>query len=106
MPRFARIHVTGGLFHVICRFHDHRYFLNVEGAREKYLEYLGNAAETHDSRILSYCLMSSHVHLVLQLGNDKLGKLTKTVNAPFATWLKELGTDPKCVLVDMNSMRK
>ena len=96
MPRFARIHIAGGLFHVISRFHDRRFYLDIEGAREKYLELLGKAAETHDCRILAYCLMSSHVHLVLQLGNAHLGKLTKKVNSPFATWVngqrKGLGT--------------
>jgi REP-associated tyrosine transposase len=109
MPRFARIHVTGGLFHVISRFHDRRFYLDVEGAREKYLELLGKAAETHDSRIIAYCLMSSHVHLVLQLGNDSLGSLAKKVHSPFGIWLNShrkgrgLGTimadRPKSVLV-------
>ena len=54
MPRYARFHVTGGSFHIISRFHDRRFYLDVEGAREKYLEFLGQAAETHDSRIIAY----------------------------------------------------
>jgi putative transposase len=107
MPRYARFHVTGGLFHVISRFHDRRFYLDIEGARERYLELLGRAAETHDSRIIAYCLMSSHVHLVLQLGNDPLARLTKQINAPFGNWInkqtKGLGQifadRPKSVLV-------
>jgi putative transposase len=66
MPRYARFHVTGGLFHVISRFHDRRFYLDIEGAREKYLELLGQALKSHDAGIVAYCLMSSHVHLVLQ----------------------------------------
>ena len=62
---------------MICRFHDRRYYLEIDGGREKYLKYLGRAAEVHDCRIVGYCLMASHVHLVLQLGNDLLGELTK-----------------------------
>jgi putative transposase len=107
MPRLARIHVTGGLFHVISRFHDRRFYLDIDGARQKYLLFLGNAAAGHDSRIIAYCLMSSHVHLVLQLGNDPLSRLTKQTHAPFANWLNRqrsgLGTifadRPKSVLV-------
>jgi REP element-mobilizing transposase RayT len=107
MPRFARFHVTGGLFHVISRFHDRRFYLDIEGAREKYLELLGKALDAHDSRLVAYCLMSSHVHLVVQLGNDRLGKLTKRIHAPFGNWVnarrKGLGTvladRPKSVLV-------
>jgi putative transposase len=107
MPRYARIHVTGGLFHVISRFHDRRYYLDIEGARETYLDLLGKAAATHDGRIIAYCLMSSHVHLVLQLGNDPIGLLARKVNAPFGAWINKrrggLGTilaeRPKSVLV-------
>jgi putative transposase len=107
MPRYARFHVTGGLFHIISRFHDRRFYLDIEGAREKYLELLGNAASVHDSRIVAYCLMSSHIHLMLQLGNDPLERLTKQIHAPFGLWInkqrKGLGTifadRPKSVLV-------
>jgi REP-associated tyrosine transposase len=107
MPRFARIHVTGGMIHVISRFHDRRFYLDISGAREKYLELLGKAATTHDCRVIAYCLMSSHVHLVLQLGNDPLGMFTKKIHSPFSTWVnrqrKGLGTvladRPKSVLV-------
>ena len=79
--------MTGGLFHVISRFQDRRYYLDIEGARQRYLSCLGRAAKAHDCRIVAYCLMSSHVHLLLQLGNDSLGKLTKMANSPFATWV-------------------
>jgi REP element-mobilizing transposase RayT len=60
MPRYARFHVTGGLFHVISRFHDRRFYLDIDGAREKYLALLGKAMEAHDSRVVAYCLMMSH----------------------------------------------
>jgi REP element-mobilizing transposase RayT len=107
MPRYARIHVTGGLFHVISRFHDLRYYLDIEGARQKYLDLLGKAAATHNARIVAYCLMSSHVHLVMQLGSDPIGLLTRKVHAPFGAWVNKkrggLGTiladRPKSVLV-------
>ena len=107
MPRFARFHVTGGLFHVISRFHDRRFYLDIDGAREKYLTLLGQAVESHDSRLVAYCLMSSHVHLVVQLGNDPLGQLSKRIHAPFGNWVnaqrKGLGAiladRPKSVLV-------
>jgi len=88
MPRYARIHVTGGLFHVISQFHDKRYYLDMDGARERYLDLLGKAAATHDGRIVAYCLMSSHIHLVMQLGTDPIGLLTRKVHAPFGAWVK------------------
>lgn len=107
MPRYARIHVPTGLFHIISRFQDLRYYLDIDGAREKYLELLGNALETHDCRLIAYCLMSSHVHLVAQLGHDSIGKLTKQIHSPFAAWVNQqrkgvgvvMADRPKSVLV-------
>ena len=51
---YARFHVTGGVFHVISRFHDRRFYMDIDGAREKYLELLGKAAETHGMALIRY----------------------------------------------------
>lgn len=107
MPRYARPHVVGGLFHVISRFRDGEYYMNLEGARAAYLRFLGVAAKKSSARVIAYCLMSSHVHLVLQLGADPLGRFTKSVHSGFAQWVNEqrrgLGAvfadRPKSVLV-------
>jgi len=100
MPRYARIHVTGGLFHVISRFHDRRYYLDIEDARATYLRLLGQASASHDARIVAYCLMSSHVHIVLQLGNDPLGALMKRVNSPFGNWVNAKRSGLGAVMAD------
>jgi len=92
MPRYARPHITGGLFHVICRFHERKFFFDTEGSRDSYLTCLARALSRVDTRLLAYCLMSSHVHLVLQLGERPLGSFTRSVNTPFANWLnRKLG---------------
>ena len=96
MPRYARPHVTGGLLHVISRFHNRRYLMNTKGAREQYLSFLAKAWKSHDTRIIAYCLMSSHIHLVLQLGTMPLSSFTRSVHSGWAIWLnrrkKGLGT--------------
>ncbi len=89
MPRYARPHVTGGLFHVISRFHNREFLLDKPGSRERYLSAIGKAAERYDTRVLAYCLMSSHVHLVLQLGKDPLGAFMRSVNTGWAIWLNK-----------------
>jgi predicted transcriptional regulator/REP element-mobilizing transposase RayT len=92
----SRPHVTGGLFHVISRFHNGEYLLDHPDARCRYLEALGRGIERTDVRLFAYCLMSSHIHLVLQLGRTTLGTFTKSVNAGWVNWLnkrfKRLGT--------------
>jgi putative transposase len=107
MTRYARLHVTGGLFHVISRFHDRRYYLDMDNGRATYLRLLGQASLVHDARIIAYCLMSSHTHLVVQLGNDRLGNLMSRVHSAFGNWVNiarggvgsVMADRPKSVLV-------
>jgi len=113
MPRYARPHVVGGLFHVISRFRDGEFFMDLEGARMAYLRFLGAAVQKSSTRVFAYCLMSSHVHLVLQLGADPLGRFTKSVHSGFAQWVNErrrglgpvFADRPKSVLVHAEAGR-
>jgi len=61
--------------------------MDIDGARERYLYFLGRDADKFDTRVLAYCLMSSHIHLVLQLGTATLGDFTRSVHSGFAVWL-------------------
>ena len=68
---------------------DYRKVDPIFGTNEDFLELLGKALKIHDCRLIAFCLMSSHVHLVAQLGQDSIGKLTKQIHSPFATWIHQ-----------------
>ena len=87
MARHARIHYSGGIYHLISRCVGKQYLIGGRSERQKYLELLGRAAAKTDAIILAYCVMSSHTHLVVRAGNEPLWRLMKAVNAGFAVWL-------------------
>ena len=87
MPRHARLHYPGGIYHLISRFVNRSYLIKTDEDRNQYLRLLGNASGKSDAIILGYCLMSSHVHLVVRAGSDSLEGLMKSVNAGFAGWI-------------------
>lgn len=74
---------------MICRFHNREFLLDTEGARDRYLRGIGAALARTDTRLFAYCLMSSHVHLVLQLGTCPLGRFTRSVNTGWVNWLNK-----------------
>jgi REP element-mobilizing transposase RayT len=86
LPRAARIHYPGGVFHLISRFFEKRFMLDSDGARRKYLELVARTAGAVDAQVLGYCLMSSHVHMVVRAGDMPLERLLKPVNTGFAVW--------------------
>lgn len=72
---------------MISRFAGGRWELDKEGARARYLELLGRAVERTDARVLAYCLMSNHVHLVVVQGKEPLQRLVKPVHTGFGGWV-------------------
>jgi putative transposase len=64
MPRIARAVATGFPHHVIQRGNNKEKLFFDKKDREQYLSLLKKYADKWDSPILSYCLMSNHVHLL------------------------------------------
>ncbi len=87
MPRTARVGYAGSVLHVISRFAGGRWELDKRGGRVRYLELVGRAVERTDARVLAYCLMSNHVHLVVVRGHEPLERLVKPVHTGFAGWV-------------------
>jgi putative transposase len=87
VPRFARIHYPGGIYHVISRCLNGEFLLKEPSERQRYLRLLEHASKRTDSLVLAWCLMSNHTHLVVRAGSDDLSRLLKPVNTGYAVWL-------------------
>jgi REP element-mobilizing transposase RayT len=86
MPRYARLHFPGGVFHIISRCLNREFLIDGPDDRAKYLELVGRALVRSDASVLAYCLMSNHVHLVVRAGDDPLEKLVKPIHTGYALW--------------------
>lgn len=89
MPRRARLHVVGGTFHIVSRFVHQEPWLDRPGAREAYLTFLERAAATGGVKVLAYCLMSTHVHVVVVQGERSLERFCKSMHTSFSTWVHQ-----------------
>ncbi len=88
MPRVARSHshIPGAVVHVIVRFVDGRFVIDDE-ARQHYLRLLAAALRSVDWRLISFAMMSSHIHLGLLMGYMALDAWAKSLHIRFAHWL-------------------
>ncbi len=87
MPRYARLYYPTGIFHLISRIVGNEFLIAGPAERLYYLRLLAAAAAKTDTRILAWCLMSSHVHLVVRAGREPLFRLMKSVHSGFGNWL-------------------
>jgi len=74
MPRKPRLHVPGGIYHVILR-GNHREPLFGAARDRAYLNALvGDVVARFDLRVLAYCWMTNHLHLAVRVANVALDR--------------------------------
>lgn len=79
MPRRARITVANYPHHIVQRGHNRRAVFVTDRDRTTYLETLREFRNELGLKVYGYCLMTNHVHLIVDPGNDEnnLGLLMK-----------------------------
>ena len=65
MPRHARVIFAGVPHHVTQRGNHRQQVFFEPGDHETYLRLLGDYASRHEIKVIAYCLMPNHVHLVV-----------------------------------------
>jgi len=68
----ARLEVRGALYHVTARGNERRALFRDDADRREYLHRLARYREKFRFRLLSYCLMTNHVHLAIRTGEHPL----------------------------------
>jgi len=74
MARRPRIFAPGLLYHVIVRGNQRQKTFLGRRDYQVYLERLARYRQKHNVTIYAYCLMSNHVHLLLECGREPLSK--------------------------------
>ena len=65
MPRAARLVLPGLPHHVTQRGNNRQDVFFTDDDRELYLRLLAEQVELHGVRLVAWCLMTNHLHLVL-----------------------------------------
>jgi putative transposase len=84
MPRKAREIPTEGYLHVISRGNNKRKVFRYERDKKRYYIYLKNLKEKEKINICHYCLMSNHIHLLVEVGKkSNLSRFMKRINLKY-----------------------
>ena len=83
--RRARVTYNGAFHHAVNRGYDGKaIFSNIE-EKELFLELLGKNAKELRIRVLAYCLMDNHYHLILENSSGRMADFFKQLNGQFAS---------------------
>src|SRR5262245_37429117 len=79
MPRRARVEIEGGLYHVITRGNNRRQIFNSAADYEKFLSLLAKQKRRLPFFLYAYCLMTNHVHLLIERRKHDVGRIMQGV---------------------------
>lgn len=89
MTRRARVEIKGFYYHVMSRGQrKDRIFLD-QHDMQKFLEFLENAKRLTDTKIIAFCLMPNHYHLLLRRGKINISRIMRILNTNYAIYFNQ-----------------
>ena len=80
MSRKPRIHLPGGIYHVMLRGNGGQAIFFSDSDRQVVYSLLEEGIERFDYRVHAFCLMSNHMHFALQVGELPLSKIMQNLS--------------------------
>ncbi|MBM4350089.1 MAG: transposase, partial [Deltaproteobacteria bacterium] len=89
MARKSRVHLPGGLYHVISRGNQRQDIFLDDRDRTVYLSYLSERKDRYSIQLYAYALMSNHVHLLLEVGEIPLSRFMQSLLFGYARFFNK-----------------
>lgn len=86
MPRKKRTHYYKAFYHAMMRGNHRQAIFFNDNDRIKFYNYLADVVNVYDCRIHIFCLMSNHLHMVIEVGHIPLSKIMQNVISRFARY--------------------
>ncbi|MFN0316029.1 MAG: transposase [Burkholderiales bacterium] len=87
MARKPRLHVPGGLYHVILRGNARQDVFISAGDRQAFYDLLAEGVTRFGYRVHAFCLMINHLHLALQAGESGLSSGMQNLSFRYTRYL-------------------
>jgi len=89
MARKPRLHVPGGLYHVMLRGNGGQdIFFDHEDRYHLYL-LIQHGVERYGHRIHGFCCMTNHIHLAIQVADDPLSGIMQNLSFRYTRWINK-----------------
>jgi REP-associated tyrosine transposase len=86
MSRPLRIEYRGAVYHVLCRGNNRQKIFRDDLDRKWYLERLAYYCEVKEVALLGYCLLSNHIHLLVETPQGNLSKMMQAFQTSYTLY--------------------
>lgn len=87
--RLPRIHVSNTFHHVMIRGNNKQKIFTTTDCFNYFLLLVSESSDKFDHKIICYCLMSNHAHLLIYINNDSLSNIMQNINNRYAKWFNK-----------------
>jgi REP-associated tyrosine transposase len=87
MSRKPRLHIPGATYHVILRGNARDDIFFEDEDRYRFYLLLQEGVERFGHRVHAFCLMTNHVHLLVQVADVPLSKIMQNVSFRYTRWV-------------------
>ena len=86
MARPLLLTYEGAVYHVTARGNDRGNLFKTNRDRERYLLVLAESLQRYNVRLYLYCLMTNHVHMVLETPRGNLSAFMQRFHTAYTVW--------------------
>ena len=87
MARKARIHIPGGLYHVMLRGNGGQDIFFCPEDRYRLFILIQEGIERFGHRVHAFCLMGNHIHLAIQVADIPLSRIMQNLSFRYTRWI-------------------
>jgi len=91
MSRISRTTYKKGFFHIMSQGIEKSEIFKTNKEKEKYIELMGKYLKEYNIRIIAYCIMNNHMHMLIYT-NDilEISKYMKVLNSTYGTFYNKI----------------
>lgn len=89
MPRKARVKSERGMYHVLLKSFGGETIFKTAEDTEKFLTVVASYKESCGFKIYAWCIMTGHVHLLMQVSEVSIGDIFKRIGGKFVYWYNQ-----------------
>lgn len=86
MARQPRVHLSGGVYHVILHGNDGQDIFHDNGDRYQLASYIDEGRQRFGYRVAAFCFLSNRIHLAIQVGEIPLSRIMQNLAIRYTRW--------------------
>ncbi len=89
MPRHKRLLSEANIYHIVLKGINSQQLFFDDSDYQCFLRLFNNCSKAYNAKIIAYCIMNNHIHLLIKFDSSDFSALFKSFGASFVPWYNQ-----------------